>query len=344
MKAEIHLLKSNLDYSLSAKENKMDWIKCTVFTTSSAIESVCGRLALIDINGTQVEDEADFLVFLKENTAFWDLVDDELIEKMKGETRVIFYLPDDEYLNKKLSEVKNELSELKLFDINNEYGRLDLETSVTNEEDWANNWKKYFKPINIGKKILVCPEWENCDNKEGRIVFKINPGMTFGTGTHHSTRMCIELLEDIIKENDSVLDVGCGSGILSIISLLLGAKDAFALDIDPNAIHIAYENALLNGIGKDKYYVTSGNVLSDKDLQNEIKQKKYNVVVANIIADVIIALAPMAKDYIKENGTFICSGIILPRLEEVEAELKKYFKIEKTIKSADWAAIYCKLL
>lgn len=321
----------------------MDWIKCTVFTTSSAIESVCGRLSLIDINGTQVEDEAEFLLFLKENTAFWDLVDDELIEKMKGETRVIFYLPDDEYLDNKLIEVKNELEALKDFDTKGEYGRLEFETSVTNEEDWANNWKKYFKPINIGKKILVCPEWEECENNENRTVFKINPGMTFGTGTHHSTRMCIELLENCVKETDSILDIGCGSGILSIISLLLGAKDAFALDIDPNAIHIAYSNAELNGIGKDKYYVTSGNVLTDENLQNEIKQKKYDVVVANIIADVIIALAPMAKEYVKQGGTFICSGIILPRLEEVESELKKYFTIEKTVKSADWAAIYCKL-
>lgn len=320
----------------------MNWIKCTVFTSAQAIEGVCGRLSMIDINGTQIEDEADFLLFLKENTAFWDLVDDELIEEKKGETRIIFYLPDDKYLEKKLKEVKNQLEEMKKSDTDSKYGRLSLETSVTNEEDWANNWKKYFKPLKIGKKILVCPEWETCENDDGRIVFRINPGMTFGTGTHHSTRMCIEILENCVKKDDSVLDIGCGSGILSIISLMLGAKNAFALDIDPNAIHIAYENAALNGIGPDRYFVTSGNVLTDLNLQKEMEKNKYDIVTANIIADVIIALAPMVPNYIKKGGIFICSGIILPRLDEVKEALEKYFTIESIEKSADWAAVKCK--
>ncbi len=321
----------------------MDWIKCTVFTSADAIEGVCGRLMVLGINGTQIEDEADFLLFLKENTQFWDLVDDELINEKKGETRIIFYLPRDEYLNDKLSEIEKTLCEMKKLDTDGLFGRLTLETSVTNEEDWANNWKKYFKPLKIGEKILVCPEWETCENDGNRIVFKINPGMTFGTGTHHSTRMCIEFLEDLIKKDDSVLDIGCGSGILSIISLLLGAKNAFALDIDPNAVHIAYENAALNGIGKDKYFVTSGNILTDKTLWDEIGEKKYDVVTANIIADVIIALAPMAAKFVKDDGVFICSGIILPRLDEVKDALLKHFEIEEIKTSADWASVKCRL-
>lgn len=230
---------------------------------------------------------------------------------------------------------------MKSFDTDGNFGELTLETESVCEEDWANNWKKYFKVLEIGEKITICPIWENAPETD-RIVFKINPGMSFGTGTHHSTKMCIEELEKIIKPGDEVLDIGCGSGILSIVSLLLGAKDATALDIDPNCVHIAYENAGLNGIYEDKYTVLSGNVLSDDALFEKISHKKYDVVEANIIADVIIALAPKAKQLVKDGGTFITSGIIINRAGEVENELEKYFKIEKIKQSGEWISIVCK--
>lgn len=318
----------------------MNWIKTVIYTTKEGIEPVCGQLLNVGINGTQIEDEDDFNDFLENNKAYWDLVDDELIESKKGETKVIFYLAENEYLPENLANVKNSINYLSDFDKDKKFGRLYVETSVTNEEDWANNWKKYFKPINIGEKITVCPVWENVDIKD-RIIFKINPGMSFGTGTHHSTRMCIEELQHIVKEGDDILDIGCGSGILSIISLMLGAKSAVALDIDPNAAHIAYENAALNNIFEDKYTVYSGNVLTDEKLVEKISSKKYDVVEANIIADVIIALAPLAASLTKKDGTFICSGIILNRSDEVEEELKKYFKIKKVLQSGEWVSIIC---
>ncbi len=319
----------------------MNWIKSIIHTTSEGIESVTGQLLNIGINGTQVEDEADFNDFLEHNKQFWDLVDDELIEQKKGGTKVIFYLADNEYLAENIANVKGALAYLKSFDTDKKFGDLSLETESVCEEDWANNWKKYFKILDIGKKITICPVWEK-EPETDRIVFKINPGMSFGTGTHHSTKMCIEELENIINSGDEVLDIGCGSGILSIVSLLLGADNATALDIDPNCVHIAYENAALNNIYKDKYTVLSGNVLSDKSLFEKISVKKYDVVEANIIADVIIALAPMAAKLTKKGGTFITSGIIINRADEVEEALKKYFAIERIKQSGEWISIVCK--
>lgn len=319
----------------------MNWIKSIIHTTSAGIESVVGQLLNIGINGTQIEDEADFNDFLEHNKEFWDLVDDELVEQKKGGTKVIFYLAENEYLAENIANVKSVLEFLKSFDTEKKYGDLSLETESVCEEDWANNWKKYFKILEIGNKILICPVWETAPETE-RIVFKINPGMSFGTGTHHSTKMCIEELENIIKPDDSVLDIGCGSGILSVVSLLLGAKNAVALDIDPNCVHIAYENAALNNIFEDRYTVLSGNVLSDDDLFEKISQKKYDVVEANIIADVIIALAEKAENLTKKGGTFIASGIIINRADEVEEALKKHFTIEKVKQSGEWISIVCR--
>lgn len=319
----------------------MNWIKSIIHTTSAGIESVVGGLLNVGINGTQIEDEADFNDFLEHNKEFWDLVDDELIEQKKGGTKVIFYLADNEYLAENIANVKGALAFLKSFDADGKFGDLTIETESVCEEDWANNWKKYFKVLEIGEKITVCPVWESVP-ETNRIVFKINPGMSFGTGTHHSTKMCIEELEKIIKTGDEVLDIGCGSGILSIVSLLLGAKNATAVDIDPNCVHIAYENAALNGIFEDDYTVLPGNVLSDDALFAKISDKKYDVVEANIIADVIIALAPKAKKLTKKGGVFITSGIIINRADEVENELKKYFKIEKIKQSGEWISMVCR--
>ncbi len=316
----------------------MNWIKTVIYTTAKGIEPVVGRLCSIGIEGTQIEDEQDFLDFLKNNTQFWDLVDEDLMAQKKGETRVIFYLADDGRAKARIDEVRAQLEALKAFDKEGGFGRLSISTSKTDEEDWANNWKQYFKPTKVGQSILICPEWEPVPQTE-RTVFRINPGMSFGTGTHHSTRLCIEELEQCITPGCQMLDLGCGSGILSIISLLLGASHATAADIDPNAVHIAYQNAALNGIGQERYTVLAGNILSDDALIKTIGEIKYDVIAANIIADVIIALAPIAANLIKPAGVFLSSGIILPRLDEVETALKPFFVIESIQTSADWACI-----
>ncbi len=318
----------------------MEWIKVTIYTTSQGIDIICYKLYDMGITGTQIEDEAEFCEFLEQNKKYWDYVDDELIKAKKGETKVIIYIQNNLSAFEQINAVKAMVESLKG---QSGMGTLRVQTEGINEEDWANNWKAYFKPIEIGEKILIQPEWEKYEGQTDRIVFTVNPGLTFGTGTHNSTKLCIKELEKVINNNTNMIDIGCGSGILSIISLLLGAKDAVALDIDPNSVHVAYENADINGIDKSTYHVYSGDVLTDKQLLSKISGKKYDVVVANIVADVIIALLPTVKNIVAQKGTFICSGIINERLIDVtNAMNEQNIVIDKTVTDGEWSAVVCK--
>lgn len=320
----------------------MEWIEATVYTSAEGIEPVCGRLYQLGINGVSIEDEADFKDFLENNRAYWDYVDEELEKSMHKETNVKFYLPNTAEGFETLTLAKQSMAELATLASEEEFGRLAVETSSLSEEDWANNWKQYFHTLNIGDRIIVKPEWEEYESKAGQLVYSINPGMSFGTGSHHTTKMCIEELERAIYPGCHMLDLGCGSGILSHISLLLGAEDAFAADIDPVAVNIAYQNAELNGIGRDKFCAQAGNVLEEGTLRDKITSKKYDVVCANIVADVIIALAPFAYEVTATDGKFITSGIIEDRMNDVKKALEAAgFNIIKTDRSADWAAFVC---
>lgn len=320
----------------------MEWIIFTIFTSSEGIDPVCNMLMDLGLSGFEIEDEQEFRDFLEENKKYWDYVDDELLEKKSGETRVKIYIKNDSEAKTIISAVADSLSRLKASDKDALFGRLEFETDGINEEDWANNWKEFFKPTKIGKKVLIQPKWEPYQGETDRTVFTVNPGMTFGTGTHHTTKLCIEELEDVITSETSVLDIGCGSGILSIISLLLGAREAYALDIDPACEHVAYENAELNGIDRAKYHVYSGDITSDKALFDTLNERKYEVIVANIVADVIIAIAPTVKKLIKENGVFVCSGIIQDRIKDVEnALISEGINITHIKTSGEWAAMRC---
>ena len=320
----------------------MDWIKVTIFTTSEGIEPITGRLYQLGITGIEIEDEQDFKDFLENNKQYWDYVDDDLIREKEGETKVSANVSNNASGNEMLMEIRTSMLELKELDSDNSFGRLEIEIENMNEEDWANNWKKYFHPIKIGEKLLIKPEWENLEEETDRIVFDINPGMSFGTGSHYTTQLCLETLEKIVKNGDKVLDLGCGSGILSIISLLLGASEAVAVDIDPNAVDIAYQNAARNGIDDTNYHVYAGNILTDEELNAKIDDK-YEVVVANIVADVIIGLAPKAKQYMKDGGIFITSGIIEDRVEDVkEALIGVGFEIVEIKQRKDWVSIICR--
>lgn len=321
----------------------MDWIKVTIYTATDGIEPVSGRLMQLGITGLVIEDESEFNDFLEETKDTWDYVDEDLVEKMSGETRVIAYVSDDISGRELLAAIKSSMAELKEINENNVYGRLAIEIEGTKTEDWANAWKQYFHTMEIGEKILVKPQWEEITEPTDRVVFNINPGMSFGTGSHETTQLCLAQLEKYVTSGCRMLDLGCGSGILSVVSLLLGAESAVAVDIDPNCIDTAYENSDMNNIDRDRYTVISGNVLTDPDVKAVISQNKYEVVAANIVADVIIGLAPAARLYMKEGGVFITSGIIDGRQEEVKSALTEQgFVVVDMQRRKDWWSIVCK--
>ena len=321
----------------------MDWIQINIYTTPEGIEPVSGRLYGLGITGVEIEDEADFKDFLENNRQYWDYVDEELVRKKSGETRVKAYVSDNAAGRELLAAIKGELRALRDEDIEGRFGRLETELDNVRNEDWEHNWRKYYHPLEIGEKILICPEWEKAPESGGRVVFTIEPGLSFGTGSHDTTRLCLESLEKLVCPGSRVLDLGCGSGILSIVSLLLGAGYAHAVDIDPNAVDIAYKNAEKNGISRDRYFAETGNVVNDAAMRTRIADEKYDIVVANIVADVIIAIVPHVQEFMTANGVFLSSGIITDRLEEVkEALLAAGFKIESINTSGDWASVVCR--
>lgn len=320
----------------------MEWIILKIFTSNEGIETVCNMLYEMGITGVEIEDEQEFKEFLEENKKYWDYVDDELLKEKSGETKVKIYIENNNDAKNIIAKIICALEDLKKSDSENLFGRLETETDGINEEDWANNWKEFFKPTKIGKKVLIQPQWEKFEGETQRTIFTVNPGMTFGTGTHHTTKLCIEEIENAVDSEKTVLDIGCGSGILSIISLLLRAKEAYALDIDPACEHVAYENADLNNIDKSKYHVYSGDILTDSALFEKLNVRKYDVIVANIVADVIIALLPTVKKLIKDGGVFICSGIIEERIDDVKKAFNENnMEISALKRSGEWAAIKC---
>lgn len=319
----------------------MDWIQITIYTTSEGIEAVSGRLLQLGIYGIEIVDEKDFKDFLEENKSIWDYVDDDLIKEKEGETCIKTYIsatdPDT------LSAIKTSMAELKEYDKDGDFGRLEISLDNIKEEDWSNNWKKYFHTMEIGENLIVKPFWEETPDTDKK-VFEINPGLSFGTGSHHTTRLCLEDIQNTAKSGDKVLDLGCGSGILSVVSLMYGAESAVAIDIDPNSMDTAYDNLKRNNLPKEKYSVIIGNILSDEELQEKILEEKYDLILANIVADVIMAALPLVKKAIKSDGTFITSGIISDRAEEVIQAIKENgFEIISEKRSADWVELKCKL-
>ena len=319
----------------------MQWIETNIYTTTDGIEPLCGRLYAVGLNGVQITDAADFNDFIENETQYWDYIDESLEPLKTCETRVTVYLTDDPDGRELLSHIRGTVAELKALDAEGTFGRLAIELSGINEEDWANNWKKYYKPFTLGKKLLIKPEWEQLEESQsqGKVVLSMNPGHLFGTGTHHSTQLCMVELEKYVRKGDRVLDLGCGSGILSILSLLLGAESAVAVDIDPAAPATAMETLSMNGISPDRYSVLVGNVIDDGALREKIGGD-YDVVVANIVADVIIAMSRTAYSQTRRGGVFITSGIIGPRADEVKNALTEAgFEISDIHEQSDWVCI-----
>ena len=322
-------------------ENECNWIEIFIETTKEGFEPVSGIIYQCGITGVMIEDADDFEEFLENPARDWDYIEDELVEqKHNAKNGITFFVRDNMNGKETFELVKEMLKNAKENEKEIDFGSLDITVKNIKEDDWANNWKKYFKPFAVGDKIVIRPSWEEYNDDGNKTVLKIDPGHVFGTGTHETTQLCIELIENYLKKDDMVLDIGCGSGILSIASLLLGAKYADAVDIDPNAIDIAYTNAGMNDIGRETYDVVSGNILEDEDLNEKYSGKKYDVVEANIVADVIIALTDKIPQYIKDGGVFISSGIIVERLDDVLETLKGHgFEVLEVKKKKGWSAI-----
>ena len=316
----------------------MQWLELKVDTTPAGIDPVSELVENLGITGLVIDDEGDFHDFLENNRQYWDYVDEDLLEQKRGVCRITFYVSADDEGWDMVAKTRIALAELKKQ--RDDCGSLLLTMANMDDADWENNWKQFYKPMEIGERLIVIPEWESAKT-HGRIPLILNPGLTFGTGSHATTRLCLTALEKHVTDGQRVLDLGCGSGILSIAALLLGAEHAFACDIDEKCVDVAYENAALNGIGRDRYTVRWGDVLSDRQLQKEMGDK-YDIIVANIVSDVIIGLAPQVRPFLKEGGLFLTSGIIDTRAEEVAEKLRQNgWEIVEERSSEGWFSFLC---
>lgn len=314
----------------------MNWTEVKIYTTTAGIDPLTGSMLDLGLQGFMIEDAQDFDEFLHDTTPHWDYVDQAVMEKMKDcETCVTIYVADNPQGMEELMQVRQILARLKAQNPDGKYGRLELEMKDVDEEDWSNAWKKYYHPVQVGEHLVVCPSWEAYDRKPDEVVLTLNPGMAFGTGTHDTTRLCMELLEKYITPQDTVLDVGCGSGILAITAALLGANKIIGCDIDEVAVKVAGENAALNGV-QDRIAFHQG------DLTSQV-EGSFQIICANIVADVIIRLSEDAGRYLAKDGIFITSGIIDTREQDVLDALEQNgFQVIERRTSGGWVALACK--
>ena len=304
----------------------MRWIEVSIDTPEQEIDRRCEELSALGAEGFVIENEADFKNFLENNRQYWDYVDEELEQSYQGLSRIKLYLSDDEDGHRILEDIRR---------------RFKAETAFVEDSDWENNWREYYKPIPVGEKLLVVPEWEEADCGD-RVPLRLDPGLIFGTGSHATTRMCLAALEKYVQPDRSFLDLGCGSGILGIGALVLGAERCAGCDIDPKAPDVAMANAALNGIGEDRFKVYAGDIIGDASLRR-FMGSGYDVVLANIVSDVIIPLSPYVHDFLKPGGVYICSGIIEGRQDEVRAVIERCgFEILAHHQLEEWHCFECR--
>lgn len=309
----------------------MKWTQVKITTTNEAVESIAYTLGELGIQGIEIKDNIPLSEDDKKKM-YVDIIE-ELPDQDDANTYIYFYISEQEDIDKRLEEIKEAIEEIRDFvDI----GEASISVQLTDEEDWANNWKQYFKPFKVDDNIVIKPTWEVYESDdENDIIIEIDPGMAFGSGTHETTSLCIQALNKYLKKDSLVYDVGCGSGILGIVASKLGAQEVICVDIDVNAVKVAKENVEINKV-KHNVTVHQGNLL-------QAATGKADLVVANILADVIIMLTKDIRTYIAENGLFISSGIIQEKAESVRAELlRNNFEVVETIKKGEWVAFIAK--
>ncbi|MGL5149608.1 MAG: 50S ribosomal protein L11 methyltransferase [Clostridium sp.] len=308
------------------------WIEVRVITKSEALEPISGIFYGLDCKGVAIEDPNDILG-REQGPLTWDFADINILEH-KGEAAVVkAYFSEEDNMENVLSYVEEKINELKEMGL--DLGEAKVEHEEMFEEDWANNWKKYYKPTKVGEKIVVKPIWEEYKEENGELVVNLDPGMAFGTGTHETTRMCIQALERYVEKDSTVFDVGCGSGILAIAAAKLGAKKAVGVDLDPVAVESSLENVKYNDLNNIE--VLYGNLV-------EVIEGKADIVVANIIAEIICILCGDVQKVLKQGGYFITSGIIHDRVEMVTDKLNETgFEVLEVNKDGEWNCIVAKL-
>ena len=305
----------------------MRWIEVCLDTPPEEIDARCEELAALGAGGFVIESEQDFRDFLEHNRQYWDYVDRELEESFRGLSRIKTYLSDDEDGRAVLAAIRARCPSLGV--------------SLVEDSDWENNWRAYYKPIEVGEKLVVVPAWEETP-PGGRLGLRLDPGLIFGTGSHPTTRMCLAALEKYAAPGKRVLDLGCGSGILGIGALLLGCDSCLGADVDPKAPEVAAANAALNGIGADRFTVYAGDILSDASLRRSLGGG-YALVLANIVSDVIIPLSAFVGDFLAPDGVFICSGVIDGRENEVAAALRANgFSVIAHHREEEWHCFECR--
>ena len=305
----------------------MNWLEITIETAPSTIEAVAARLTAGGFEDLVIEDQNEFEEFLQENRSCWDYIDEELQKQLEGLSRIKLYLEDTDTAG--MERLKKLLEKLELT----------MQVATMGETNWEESWKDNYPPQPVGESLVVLPYWlaeEETDRK--KII--LDPGLTFGTGAHPSTQMVMETMEETDLQGADCLDLGSGSGILSITALRLGAKSAVGVDIDPKAEGIARENAAYNGFAAPEFAALTGNVTADKKLMDRLAADRYDLVLVNIVADVIIGLSPILPNFMDENTKLICSGILDTRLEDVKAALEKAGLEISLIKAKeDWRCV-----
>ena len=317
----------------------MEYLEITVRTASAGIELVATNLTAAGFDSLVVEDQEEFETFLEGNREYWDYIDEDLQEHLSGLSQIKLYLEVDGTEEKQLQKLEKVLASIKKRLPEKKVGSLEMTVEKMPETNWEESWKDNYPPQLIGEKLIVLPCW-NPGETQGRIPVILDPGLTFGTGAHPSTQMCMEFMEENIRPGCTAIDLGSGSGILSITALRLGAKSAVGVDIDPKAEDIARENAAYNDFGPDKFSAITGNVSEDAEMMTRLAGNGYDLVLVNIVADVIISLAPIVKHFMKPDAMVICSGILDVREAEVAAALEANgLRILERKAKEDWRCI-----